>query len=171
MSKRLRLAMLLLSLITLATCWQLGLADESPQESSNAKTSPKPSVASTEVLGGADRYLTHLSTDKPIYRPGEQMYVRGVVLHHLTNKPLSENISATVEIIGPKGDVVASGPATSEDSVLAFAWTIPAEQPGGQYTVKISHPWTGDAPAERKFDIRAYRAPRLRSQIKFLRDG
>ncbi len=173
MSKRLRLAMLLLSLSTLAACWQFGFADESPQPSSKvpAQQSSKLAIASTEVLGGADRYLTHLSTDKPIYRPGEQIYVRGVVLHHRTNTPHSENISATVEIIGPKGDAVASGPATAEDSVLAFAWTIPAEQPGGQYAVKVSHPWTGDAPVERNFDIRAYRAPRLRSQIKFLRDG
>ncbi|HEX2476071.1 MAG TPA: MG2 domain-containing protein, partial [Lacipirellulaceae bacterium] len=173
MSKRLRLAMLFVCVSTLAVCWQFGLAEQSPQPSSKdaPEKSLKLAVASTEVVGGVDRYLTHLSTDKPIYRPGEQMYVRGVVLHHLTNKPLSENISAVVEIIGPKGDVIASGPAPAEDSVLAFAWTIPAEQPGGQYTVKVTHPWTGDAPVERKFDIRAYRAPRLRSQIKFLRDG
>jgi alpha-2-macroglobulin-like protein len=165
MSTRLRLGMLSASLATLAACWQLALAQESPPQP------PSPSGASSELLGGADRYLTHVSTDKPIYRPGEQLYVRGVVLHHLTNSPLSESISAAVEIVGPKGDVVASGPAVAEDSVLAFAWTIPAEQAGGQYTVKLTHPWTGDAPAERKFDIRAYRAPRLRSQIKFLRDG
>ena len=165
MSTRFRLGMLSACIAALAACWQLGLAQDGIQPAS------KHQGASTELLGGADRYLTHVSTDKPIYRPGEQMFVRGVVLHHQTNKPLSENISAAVEIIGPKGDVVASGPASAEDSVLAFAWTIPGEQAGGQYTVKLSHPWTGDAPAERKFDIRAYRAPRLRSQIKFLRDG
>jgi alpha-2-macroglobulin-like protein len=165
MSMRFRLGMLSACMGALAACWQFGLAQEAIQPAS------KNHGASTELLGGADRYLTHVSTDKPIYRPGEQMFVRGVVLHHQTNKPLSENISAAVEIIGPKGDVVASGPASAEDSVLAFAWTIPGEQAGGQYTVKVSHPWTGDAPVERKFDIRAYRAPRLRSQIKFLRDG
>src|SRR5208283_4339776 len=51
------------------------------------------------------------------------------------------------------------------------AWEIPKEQTGGEYTVKVTYPWLGHAPAERKFDIRAYRAPRLRSQIVFLRDG
>src|SRR5208283_1488939 len=51
------------------------------------------------------------------------------------------------------------------------AWEIPKEQTGGEYTVKVTYPWTGHAPAERKFDIRAYRAPRLRNQIVFLRDG
>src|SRR3989441_12957031 len=31
-------------------------------------------------LGGAERYLTHVATDKPIYRTGEKLYVRGVIL-------------------------------------------------------------------------------------------
>ncbi len=37
-------------------------------------------------LGGPDRYLTHLSTDKPIYRIGETVFLRGVLLH--ANKTL-----------------------------------------------------------------------------------
>jgi uncharacterized protein YfaS (alpha-2-macroglobulin family) len=48
---------------------------------------------------------------------------------------------------------------------------VPEEQAGGEYTIKLSYPWHGYAPAERTFDVRAYRAPRLKSQIKFLRDG
>ena len=127
----------------------------------------------TADLGGPDRYLTHVSTDKPIYRPGEQLYVRGVVLHAGSHAPRSDRGRhvAVVQITGPKGDIVASGHAPAEESVVAFAWPIPAGQPGGQYTIKITHPFTGDAPGTRKFDIRAYRAPRLKSQIKFLRDG
>ena len=115
--------------------------------------------------------LTHISTDKPIYRPGETAYVRGVMLHHLTNKPLPHGASANVEVIGPKGDSVASGHTQAIDSVLSFSWKIPDGQAGGEYTVKVTHPWTGYAPAERKFDIRNYRAPRLKSQIHFIRDG
>ena len=41
----------------------------------------------------------------------------------------------------------------------------------GEYTTKVSYPYNGHTPSERKFDIRAYRAPRLKTQIKFLRDG
>ena len=33
--------------------------------------------ATTRSLGGADRYLTFVTTDKPFYRPGEQVLVRG----------------------------------------------------------------------------------------------
>ena len=76
-----------------------------------------------------------------------------------------------MEIRGPKGIKVASGFSDIADSTAAFSWNIPDNLPGGEYTVRVSHPSTGHPPAERKFDIRAYRAPRLNSQIAFLRDG
>jgi uncharacterized protein YfaS (alpha-2-macroglobulin family) len=122
-------------------------------------------------VGGADRYLTHVSTDKPIYRPGERLFVRGVVLRVDGHTPASPTNPAYIEIKGPKGDTVASGTSAVVDSVMGFSWNIPASQAGGEYTVRISNPFTGDAPAERKFDIRVYRAPRLKSQIVFVRDG
>jgi len=129
--------------------------------------------ATTQSLGGPERFLTHLSTDKPIYRPGERLYVRGVLLSAADHTPLkaNEQAQAFIQVKGPKGDVVASGQAGTQDSVLGFAWDIPAGQPGGEYTLRVGYPWSGFAPAERKFDIRAFRAPRLRSQIVFLRDG
>src|SRR5262249_30678982 len=75
------------------------------------------------------------------------------------------------EIIGPKGDAVASGAAVAQEGVVGFSWQIPDDLAGGEYTAKISFPQYGHTPTERKFDIRAYRAPRLKTQIKFLRDG
>ena len=120
--------------------------------------------ATTKDLGGAERYLTHVSTDKPIYRPGEKVYIRGVLLHANDHTPLAEGgqAQAMIEIKGPKGDTVASGFAGAQDSIVGFSWTVPAEQAGGEYTVKVSYPGFGYAPAERKFDIRVYRAPRLK---------
>ena len=127
--------------------------------------------ATTQSLGGDKRYLTYVSTDKPLYRPGETLRVRGVILNAADNTPLAQAVHAVVAIEGPKGDNVASGFMQSQDSVGGFSWVIPNEQAGGEYKIKISYPGLGYAPAERKFDIRAYRAPRLKSQIVFLRDG
>ena len=137
-------------------------------------TEPRtPVTVTTSELGGADRYMTYVSTDKPIYRPGETMYVRGVVLHHRSRKPLppNSNFQAAFNIKGPKGDSVASGWVNSQESVFGLQWKVPDEQAGGEYTVNVTYPGYGYAPAERKFDVRVYRAPRLKSQIKFLRDG
>jgi hypothetical protein len=120
-----------------------------------------------------ERYMTHVATDKPIYRIGEKAYVRGVLLSTDGHTPMAAqgaNRTASFEIRGPNGDRIASGVSPITDSVVGFAWDIPAGQAGGEYTVRISHPWS-DLPAERKFDIRAYRAPRLKSQIVFVRDG
>src|SRR5215831_21393115 len=123
-------------------------------------------------LGGVERYLIHVSTDKPIYRTGERLYVRAVLLRAASHTPMTTSLSETAsfEIKGPKGDTVASGDAAIIDSVAGFSWDIPAGQAGGEYTVRISHPAV-DGRAERKFDIRAYRAPRIKSQIVFVRDG
>jgi hypothetical protein len=123
---------------------------------------------------GFERYVTHVATDKPIYRAGEKVYVRGTILSTLGHFPMTAtpaaNRTASFEIKGPKGDTVASGLSAITDSVVGFAWDVPPGQAGGEYTVRISNPWS-DLPAERKFDIRAYRAPRLKSQIVFVRDG
>jgi len=139
-------------------------------------------IAAGFMLGGqapgtgvvTDRYSTHIATDKPIYRAGEKVYVRGVILRangHAPIKSLQGNSgAASFEIKGPKGDTVASGFAGVVDSVAGFSWDIPASQAGGEYTVRVSYP-SGDVWAERKFDIRTFRAPRLKSQIVFVRDG
>src|ERR1051326_6827419 len=117
----------------------------------------------------SDRYLTHVSTDKPIYRTGEKIYVRAVVLEPNSHHPMTNPGTASFEVKGPRGDTVASGAAAIIDSVAGFSWDIPPNQAGGEYTVRVFNP--SNVPAERKFDIRAYRAPRLKSQIVFLRDG
>src|ERR1700733_9322730 len=69
--------------------------------------------ATTQTLGGPDRYLTFLSSDKPIYRPGEKVYIRGVMLNAANHKPLvdgqtiRQTANATIQIKGPKGEIVA----------------------------------------------------------------
>ncbi|HEY1067207.1 MAG TPA: MG2 domain-containing protein [Pirellulales bacterium] len=137
--------------------------------------------AKPDTLGGEERFITAVSTDKPIYRGGETVYVRGVLLRADNHKPASFGEKApgsadgqfmpVLQITGPKGDVVVNQLAHVESSVCGFGWTIPEGQSGGEYTAKITYPHSGYAPAERKFDVRAYRAPQLKSQIKFVRDG
>lgn len=127
--------------------------------------------ASPDALGGPTRHLTFVSTDKPLYRPGEQVLVRGLMLEAHSRKPYAGTGQATVEIRGPKGDTVTSAQVQIQDAAWGFQWPVPEGMAGGEYTLKVTFPWQGEAPAERKFDVRTYRAPRLKSQIEFLRDG
>ncbi len=146
------------------------IAGENAEKSAGGAKLP---LGDSQALGGTERYLAFVATDKPIYRGGETLFVRAVILHHATHQPLPDDpaVHATVEIIGPKGDAVATGAVAAQGGVLGFSWQVPDDQAGGEYTAKISFPVHGHTPAERKFDIRAYRAPRLKTQVKFLRDG
>lgn len=127
-----------------------------------------------QALGGAERFLTHVATDKPIYRAGESVFVRAVVLRADNHEPLDKltaGFPVQVEIRDPKGSVVVRSWSQMADSTAGFQWVVPEGQAGGEYTVTVSHPQTGLAPGVRKFDVRAYRAPRLKSQIEFVRKG
>ncbi len=119
------------------------------------------------------RPLHYLSTDKGIYRPGECVYMRDVVLDGITNYPLPSLVDGEGlfrwKVLGPREDEVASGEVSYKDSVGAMIWEIPADVAGGDYVLRVE----GDdgAPAQRKFRIRRYRAPRLRTQLDFLKRG
>ena len=125
------------------------------------------------ALGGADRWLTHISTDKTIYRGGETVYVRAAVLEAHRRTPLPDGTWANglLEVIGPKGETVATLMASAQDSVVGVAWPVPDGQAGGTYVARVSWPANGWPPSERTFDVRAYRAPRLKTQIVFMKDG
>lgn len=200
-------------LLTLSLLAALLIFDPSfAQEEPDKPAAEKPKKTLTETLGGEDRYLTHLTTDKPIYRAEETVYVRGTILHAFDRTPivsvqeargrvktwLQENeikegeepaseyqrlvqelvraeatwrLNPMVEIKDPKGAIVVSGRTNIQDSTLGFKWDVPEGQAGGEYTVKVTYPWAGLAPAERTFDIRAYRPPRIKTQIDFFKDG
>ncbi|MDP7742373.1 MAG: MG2 domain-containing protein, partial [Lentisphaeria bacterium] len=134
-----------------------------------AKTPP--AHATAKSLGGDTRYLGHVSTDKPIYRAGEKVYVRTVVLDAHTHKPTTAAADCTFVITGPKGDRITSGHAKIVDSVAAYEWLVPDGQPGGQYTIEVRGNGVAMPAGKRQFEIRAYRAPRLNTQIEFVRDG
>ena len=137
------------------------------------KPEPKPVSANTKKLGGSERFLTLISTDKPIYRASDSVFVRGVVLNAANHKPLPDvqRTTATVTIEGTRGNLVKRANVATENSVWGFRWQVPNVVAGGEYKVKVTYPNEGYAPAERKFDVRTFRNPRLKTQIKFLRDG
>lgn len=136
-----------------------------------ATAKPGSTVVTSEELGGKDRFMAYVSTDKPIYRGGEKVYVRSVLLDAASHRPSSQSVQALFQIKGPRGNIVASGYAGTQDAVSGFAWDVGAELPGGEYILSVTYPNLGTPPAVRKFDVRAYRAPRIKTQIKFQRDG
>ncbi len=122
-------------------------------------------------LGGDDRARAFLATDKPIYREGETVYARGVVLDALSGALKADGLNVQFEVHGPKGDIVATCVSNLQAGTAPFTWAVPQGQSGGEYRLVANFPWNGYAPAETKFDVRAYRVPRLRGELEFAKKG
>ena len=123
------------------------------------------------ALGGPERVLAYVSTDKPLYRPGETVYVRAVALRARDRVPTSDGSAPMFEVKGPKGETVTTVWGQVMDGSAGMSWVVPPGQAGGIYTLRVAWPNDGWAPAERTFEVRAYRAPRLKTQVVFVRDG
>lgn len=152
--------MRLLSLLAL-----LALAPVLPPE----REGDPPETVAPERLGGDSRPVAHVTTDKPIYREGETLFARAVVLDALTRHPAARGAWLQCEVLGPRGESVLQSSCSGEDGVVPFSWTVPAGQAGGLYRLRFGGP--GFVPGERSFEVRAFRAPRIKSQIVFIRDG
>jgi alpha-2-macroglobulin-like protein len=146
----------------------LGLVGHTNEESQQEG----PNIVSEETLGGAKRFLTHTSTDKPIYRIGETVYVRTVLLNAHDQTPyLDKNAGLTMKILGPTGDELLKQGALGENSTFGLSWKIPEGTAGGVHKVVLESSMGLAPKAERHFEIRTYR-PRLHDiDITFAKKG
>src|SRR5207245_7213249 len=66
-----------------------------------------------ELPLAAPVYLTHLTTDKPMYRPGETVYFRSLTLERFSLKPAQEDFQLVCTLTTPTGEqtqVLAGSP-------------------------------------------------------------
>ncbi|MDP1917256.1 MAG: MG2 domain-containing protein, partial [Myxococcales bacterium] len=131
---------------------------------------PAKDPATTDRVGGPNRFVTSVSTDKSIYKAGETVFVRGVVLNANSHVPAGNGSWSQIVVKGPKGEVLTQGQSNVQDGAFGFSYVLGPDAPGGEYLVE-ARGVMGHAPGARKFEVRAYRPPRLNSQITFLRDG
>ncbi len=118
-------------------------------------------------LGGNDRYLAHLQTDKPLYRPGERVFARAVVLGAFDRRPIATPAVAVFDVKSAKGELVARAMGNVENGVASFGWAVPLDALGGTYTLATTFPWSGFPESEMTFDVRDYRVPRLNTDLQF----
>jgi alpha-2-macroglobulin-like protein len=130
--------------------------------------SVQPGHVEASELGGAERFLAHVSTDKPIYRIGETVYFRTLLLNAFNSVPAKGHENAQLVIKSPRDATVLEQNFRLENAVGGISWQVPEDTPGGEYTAEVKFPWSGHAPVQRKFEIRAFHTPRLRTQLEFL---
>jgi alpha-2-macroglobulin-like protein len=131
-------------------------------------------------------HVSQVTTDRPMYRPGETVRFRSLTLERFSLKPAGEDLHLQFRITDPRGGEVfkLEGPArvASEDGkailgpdgkavrgVGAGAFRIPPEAPGGEYTLTLSEARGRFPPERRKFLVNQYQAPRLNKEVEFTR--
>jgi hypothetical protein len=110
--------------------------------------------------------LVHVATDRPIYRPGEFVYVRAVVLDRVTRLPLRGTQPLRAQLLDPKGaPVVADADQVAPAGVGSFALPVPEGSAGGVHRVRVQSA-TGAFPDEDvEIVVRAFQPPQLRKEI------
>lgn len=110
--------------------------------------------------------LVHLTTDRAVYRPGEVVRARAVVLDRITRLPLPNTPLLQARLLDGQGSPIAidQSPNTA-DGVGSFALALPAASAGGPHTLELSAN-DGSLPTERvDFVVRTFQAPQLQKTV------
>jgi len=118
------------------------------------------------------RYVTHLSLDKPLYRPGETVYYRSLTLSRF-GLAADREMPIHFEILDPSGAVVpnSQNEGATERGVGSGVFEIPAELAGGEYSLVARSLDEAFPDEKRPLPIRRYRLPRLKKELEFARDS
>ena len=122
------------------------------------------------------RLESHTSTDRPVFQPGEPVFVRTVFLDALTHLPPQRQFKFEAVVKSARDITVFSHQGeTSAGGVASFVWNTPQTAAGGMYKVKV----VGQNLEEnvsvtssfREFELRKYRNKRVKGNIVFERQG
>lgn len=130
-------------------------------------------------------FLTHLTTDKPMYQPGETVYFRSLTLERFTLRPPSEDFQLQYVVLDPLG---AETPIVSGTSLLtengaivngpdgkpmrgvgAGDWTIPPAANGGEYTLVVREQNGRWPESRRRFLVNRYQPARIDKVLEWSR--
>lgn len=156
------------------------LADARPAE---------PVTVEGSVRLTAPVYVTHLTTDKPMYQPGEVVHFRSLTLDRLTLAPPADEFRLHYSVTTPLGAVQTINrgtttllrdeagkqtPVTGPDGkpvsgIGAGELPLDAETAGGEYTLTVREEQGRFPPVTRKFTVNRYQKPRLDKKLDFNR--
>src|SRR5207245_8405881 len=131
-------------------------------------------------------YVTHLATDKPMYRPGEVVAFRSMTLERFSLKPAEEELRLIYTMTNAQGETIfrLAGPARLADAqhnpllgpdnlpirgIGAGEFPIPPDAKGGEYTLTVREAANRFPPQERRFVVNQYEKPRLNKELEFTR--
>ncbi|OAI41885.1 hypothetical protein AYO40_02235, partial [Planctomycetaceae bacterium SCGC AG-212-D15] len=148
-----------------------------------AKTGDKVEVLADKLKLIAPVYLTHLTTDKPMYQPGETVRFRSLTLERFSLRPPPEDLYLTYTITKPNGQQVQVANGLSEvmnENGLRFIGPdkkpvrglgageyVINEPVGGEYTLSVRDAANRFPEQKRKFLVNVYEKPRFNKKLEF----
>ena len=134
---------------------------------------PRPLLEETFKLT-PQAYLTHLATDRPVYRPGDTVRFRSLTVDRFSMEPAREKLALHYTMRTPQGTyeipqggatrLAASGllqgasvfePADAlHRGIGSGAWEVPANFPDGEYTLTVFEARNRFPAQQRRFLVR-----------------
>jgi len=100
-----------------------------------------------------------LTTDKPLYQPGQSIHIRALALKSSDSTPIKGQ-EVTLEIEDPKGNKVFKKKIeTSVYGIIGTTFTLAHEINMGRYTIRAT---MGDYSAEKKVEVKKYVLPKFK---------
>lgn len=122
-------------------------------------------AAIASYFQGRGTRRAYIQTDKPLYQPGESIWVR--VDLRATGTLVGASGGATLDLVSPRGATVLQKHVFASQGVAQADFELPAAIEGGEYTLQVAlDDGTRDT---RKIVVNTYEAPRLKKSVELLR--
>jgi len=111
-------------------------------------------------------YKLLLSSDKPVYQPGQTLHLRALALGVVDRRPAAGE-EITFVVISPSGDRLTRRKVTvSEYGIASLDFPLDSQAPHGSYTLQAS---LGDTDAERTVNVQPYSLPKFEVALETAR--
>lgn len=119
--------------------------------------------ATVQLTPGRAAPLAHLACDRQLYRGGDVVRYRAVMLDRASLDPIEG--AYRFRITDPRGQVVHRWLAGSERGVVAGAWPLPQQAPGGAWNLELRDGKDGFTVEKLRFTVRDTQPPTLAKRI------
>ena len=110
-----------------------------------------------------DRKRVFLSTDKPLYQPGQTIHIRAIMFQSPANRPVAKQ-KTTVEVFDPKGNKVFKEElATNRFGIVHTAFTLASQITLGSYRVELV---ASDTTAKKSVKVERYVLPKFKVSVE-----
>ena len=145
-------------------------ASAAPPPSPRLADLPAPSritrAVSAHFEGHAGRRI-HIQLDRPIYQPGETIWIKTWDLRARDMGGSHGNRGLRYELVSPRGSVVLSKLVREEDGMATNDMVLPEGLRGGEHRLRVT---TLDGQvAERPVLVSSYEPPRIKKKLELLR--